>query len=1311
MLLGLSVIIGWHTGNSTLITIRPSFVPMVYNTAFSFALCGLALLLGVVKFNRAALTCGAVVLFISALTVVEYLMGVNLGLDQFLMNYYLDFQIPHPGRTALSTALCFTLSGTAFVLHFTNAAGRFGAARIIAAVTGITIMLGALVAVMGTVAVTGYLVGVPAAYSWGAFSTMAAHTAFGLIFVGAGIIAQSWGYYRAVVNDSPRWLPILVGFVALVLSLNFYLALHVQQQNNVQRTIDGRAAGLKYAVENGVKERVLALERMGDRWTKRGGTSFAEWQADAANYERNFQSFQSIEWVDANFQTQWIEPASGNESASNFNYIEKIGHPAIETAVRQRQTIVSQTVELKQGGRGILVSVPVYRNDEFDGFILAVLHIETLLKKILPDDLKKDYLIIILENNQDIYQDEMATASPGTKWHEQTSINLPGFQWQTDIAPNSATLVGLESKIPGAAFTVGLFVSLLLGWTVYLLQKSRREITERILAEKELSKSEEHLRQVSVLQKAILNSANYTMISTTPDGTIMAFNRTAEKWLGYDAEEVIAKCSPAIFHNLPEVVARAAELTEQLDIQIEPGFEAFVALTRRGIVDEHEWTYIRKDGSRFPVMLSITAMRDEKGEITGFLGIGSDITERKQMEKELKSAHDAALESVRMKSEFLANMSHEIRTPMNGVIGMTDMLLATDLDSEQREQTEIIKTSADGLLNIINDILDFSKIEAGKLNFETIDFDLRGTVESTVGLFAERAAHQNIELASLVNNDVPVDLQGDPGRLRQILTNLIGNAVKFTTHGEIIIRVEMVSQTVEDVRLHFLVSDTGIGIKPEAQKYLFQAFTQADGSTTRKYGGTGLGLAISKQLIEMMNGEINLESEPDKGSVFSFTADFKKQPAATVAKKFTPLTDLKNIRTLIVDDNSTNRKILRYQTESWGMIVDEAENGAAALERLDSAAQSNEPYDLAILDLTMPDMDGFELARRIKSNAATCETRLILMPSFGQRGHGRIARETGVDGYLIKPVKETELFKCIAAVMGKTMILALNYYKNLPSLVTHHTLVESRPANETCILVAEDNPVNQTVARMQIEKLGYRVDIVANGQLALQALKRQNYSLILMDCQMPEMDGYTATSEIRRNEAENKKIPIIAMTANAMPDDREKCLAAGMDDFITKPVKAEILAKTLSLWLNLDQNQQTPNQPVPESMPASTEISDLAEIASLDESVLDNFCELQTPETPDLVTNLIDLFIEDAGLRMKILKTAVSTQDKAKIKEQAHAFKGSAENIGAFKLAALGKLVEENLNDIEQARIIVDEMESELAKVINVLKTMRAPVK
>jgi signal transduction histidine kinase/CheY-like chemotaxis protein len=609
---------------------------------------------------------------------------------------------------------------------------------------------------------------------------------------------------------------------------------------------------------------------------------------------------------------------------------------------------------------------------------------------------------------------------------------------------------------------------------------------------------------------------------------------------------------------------------------------------------------IGKGGREVWIQASYSPIFDTSGKVSKVMKFAIDITVQKlaevklaqaaqdleQKNKDLEEARDNALEAVRTKAEFLATMSHEIRTPMNGVIGMTGLLLDTTLTPEQREYAETVKLSGEHLLDIINEILDFSKIEAGKLDLEHVNFDLHTTMEDTLSLLGEQAYAKGLELTCLVQAGLPTLLRGDPGRLRQIMANLVGNAIKFTGQGEIIVTVSTLGQYERPISTRLTpprqwfrieVSDTGIGIARDQQTKLFQSFTQADGSTTRKYGGTGLGLAICKKLVELLGGRIGVDSSVGAGSVFWIVVPFELQPEG--AQQISPpQVAIKGRNILIVDDHATNRRVLKHYLTGADVTCQSVENGELALQCLRQAVARRTPFDLAILDLHMPGMNGLELARQIKSDRAISATRLVLLTSGGQRGDAKAAQEAGLDAYLTRPIRRSLLFECLGAVLG-TMPGPPGLVDLVPaSIITQHTVLESMMKARSLVLLVEDNPVNQKVAVKMIEKLGYRVNVAANGREAVESLARIPYALVFMDCQMPEMDGFEATRVIRNQEASIQQtggklthLPIIAMTANAMKEDRDRCLAVGMDDFLSKPVASKSLAAILSHWLPLEQ--------------------------------------------------------------------------------------------------------------------------------------------
>jgi PAS domain S-box-containing protein len=692
---------------------------------------------------------------------------------------------------------------------------------------------------------------------------------------------------------------------------------------------------------------------------------------------------------------------------------------------------------------------------------------------------------------------------------------------------------------------------------------------------------------------------------------------------------------------------------------------------------------------------------NREGAATGIISVSRDITQLKQVEMELGKARDAALESTRLKSEFLANMSHEIRTPMNAVIGMTGLLLETDLDPDQRDFAETVRSSADALLTVINDILDFSKIEAGKLSFEIIDFDLVELVEGAVELVAARSLSKGIELVSWVHHEVPTLLQGDPGRLRQVLSNLLSNAVKFTEHGEVVVRVSKVSETERRVILRFTVTDTGIGIAPKPMSHLFQPFTQADGSMTRKYGGTGLGLAICKQLVEMMNGQIGVESTVGKGSTFWFTVNLTKQPPGAYSHRAdTSKLNLTGLRVLVVDDNATNRQILHHQIISWRMRNGQAASGKDALAILRAEAAAGDPYDLAILDMQMPEMDGLSLARAISADPLLSSLKMVMLTSLVQRFDSAELKAAGIAACLVKPVKQSRLFDCLVTVMSDAVLHAASQPRKIPAKPAPPT--PDRPAAGAMqkgirLLLAEDNMVNQKVALRQLQKLGYSADAVANGLEVIEALTRIPYDVILMDCQMPEMDGYEATRMIRRREAEAAKSGarikthhIVAMTANALQGDREKCLAAGMDDYLCKPVQLNELQAALERAFKIVN---------PESATAAQPLESGEEI--LDPRVLAELRELREPDMPDPLAELIDLFLKDAPSRLQKVRTAIEQNDANALCAAAHSLKGSASNLGARRMAEICMNLEKQgrAGSLTDAPDLLRSVEEEFVKV------------
>ncbi len=893
--------------------------------------------------------------------------------------------------------------------------------------------------------------------------------------------------------------------------------------------------------------------------------------------------------------------------------------------------------------------------------------------------------------------------------HGMTDV-YPVFQRMMAGEPSSADY--FENSVVCRDGTVRL-----MGWHNTCLKNHDGKILGILSSGEDITARKQIEEQLRKLSRAVEQSP-VSIVLTDLDGTIEYVNPAFTRVTGYSFEEAIGE-NPRILKSSDKNKEEYRELWET----ISSGREW------RG-----EFKNIKKNGEVFWESASISPIVNDQDHPTHYIAVKEDITERKKAEAALLEARREAEAATQAKSQFLANMSHEIRTPMNGVIGMIELLLDTRLTKEQRRYAEMAQSSGKALLNLVNDILDFSKIEAGRMELEMLDFDLQSLMDDFTATMALSAYEKGLEFLSIMNHDVPPLLRGDPGRLRQILTNLVGNAVKFTEHGEIVVGTSVEQTEDQQVLLRFSIRDTGIGIPEDKTNLLFDKFSQVDASITRKFGGSGLGLAISKQLAEMMGGKVGVTSTPGQGSEFWFTARFTRQkierPSVVETHK-----DLRGLHVLVVDNHVGIRTFLAKELTSWGMRPEVADSGEAVLQVLAAAQDKGDPFELAIVDTQIPCMNDGELSRQIKSDPRFQAIPLVMVTSLGRPGDARRYAELGFAAYLNKPIRRSELFDTLVLVMAH-----MGQRSPTKPIITRHLVRETLhrpkplPRLSGHILVAEDNPVNRQVALNMLNKLGLSADIVANGREALNALEATHYDLVLMDVMMPEMDGLEATRLIRKREAERMKgegekaispdpsplasrlspLPIIAMTAGALQQDRERCIEAGMDDYTAKPVKPDELALVLDKWLQKNASPESKDRngglgggrldtksKEPEHLPAHElplqefQYTGISQVPSA--PIVFNRKALlnRVMDDEELIQEIVEIFLENTPGRIEDLRAAVNAGDAPTARLLAHTIKGMAANLSGEALQALAQEIEDaaGSEDLNAIRDLTAELE------------------
>jgi PAS domain S-box-containing protein len=900
---------------------------------------------------------------------------------------------------------------------------------------------------------------------------------------------------------------------------------------------------------------------------------------------------------------------------------------------------------------------------------------------------------------------DFAPALPGggrgpTELSAYTPVTGTGWTVTASV-PERVALAGLvQLRTTVLAITAVLVLILLMAMGLVVRADRRRRNSELQVGRRD--------RELSWL----LESTGDGFASIDSSGSITGWSAQSEVLFGWTASEVLGR-------QLSDFLIPPAE-TQVHDDSLPgyiKGFDSTV-VGKRG-----EATALCRDGHEMPIELAVWQHEDGQG----YSGLIHDITERVNTQAELEAARDEAIEATRLKSEFLATMSHEIRTPMNGVIGMSRLLLDTDLDVEQRDYAETAISSAEALLTVIDDILDFSKIEAGKLDLERVTFDLHAVVEECAVLLAPRAQQGGLELTCLVDPGIPSDLQGDPGRLRQVLLNLLSNAVKFTSEGEVDVAARLIGDAVGDtVEVEFEVNDTGIGMTAASLEHLFDPFTQAELSTTRHYGGTGLGLAISHQLVEMMGGTLNVTSQPGIGSTFTAVIPF--QLGSGMAIPNFPA-KLDGIRALIIDDNATNQRVLQEMIAGWGGTAVTAGGADQALMLLSESVEEANTFDVVLTDLDMPNIDGYGVARLVRADPRLAHTPIVMLVNSSQHFKEAESEEAGIVRHLTKPVRSAQLRSALEAAVDLVHDQAHDQATGLPLLSepdrqnpvpagqitaattgTHgqpdgsdgHSISPMAPAGSLALLVVEDNAINQKVAVARLTRLGYTTDVAVNGIDALEHLGRNRYGAVLMDCHMPVMDGFEATRRLRSLEGADRHTPVIALTALAMTEDRARCLDAGMDDYLAKPVQVEDLVAALQRWAPVDLSNRV------EAVAVTAEaVSDEVSVTDdqqpdLDQEIIGGLRELGGTT---LLDELVSLFRDDVGRHLSELDRALEDHDPVALRTAAHAISGSSANMGAARLANAAATLERlaATEDLEGAQALTADVASLCRRALDAL--------
>lgn len=1009
---GLAVLVSWHLYSWHIIAAHPFFTAMQYNVALTFVLGGLCCVTFILKRKYTAIALALSVALIGYLTLSQYIFGIDWKIDELFVKNP-SVQDAYPGRMAPSTALCVCLMGTALVIMTTNwqIKRRQMVLRILACVSIAFV----------TISFSAWMTGATTK-GWLEFTRLEGRPILEITILSAAIIVYAWTHCKTYEGALPPLLPLPTVAGVVLSTIYLWQALDGQERLQFQQANQEKVDYIKTTITSFIDQRIQGLKHMAKRWETRGTTPKHEWEGDALSYVDIESGLIMIEWADTTFHIKWMVPADGNESVRDMSLIDEKNAETLKEISKKPEAAkiaVSHVIKLKPAGKGFLVYIPLFPNEKFDGFLIGVFDIKLLFDSMLPPNTLSDYAITVSDENGNLlyYRDETHSLDEKLVGAEAT-LNFYGNSWNIKLQPRAQLLADHRSIFPAFTLFFGIFLAIIVFFGVYFAQST-------YIRSRQLEKALEDLKESKIKTEVLLNSMGEGVFGLDNAQVIALVNPAGERMVGLSAEKLEGQNVADLFQlTKPDGAPYPKEQSP-----IEVGFRDNRVHTISNAL------FCRNDKKNFNVEFTCAPIKRDN-VMQGLVLVFRDITDRiqaetklldflKQLEqanRELKIAQKKAEEANVAKSAFLANMSHEIRTPLNGVIGMTSLLLNTELDERQQKYANRINLSGKMLLEIINDILDFSKIEAGELKLEWIPCNLGEIAKEVSDLLFLKAEEKNLELTLRCAPETPLRVFGDPTRLRQILTNLLSNAVKFTSKGYVLLNIICKSRKNGEAIIRFEVQDTGIGIPEDKREQIFEKFSQADISTTRKFGGTGLGLAISKQLVGLMHGQIGCISEYTKGSTFWFEIPFKvdleSSKADQTLNEITPNTDLTGVSVLIVDDLELNQQILQEYVMNWGMICKTCSTGNEAIKELLNAKMQNHPYQIALIDHRMEGMDGLQLGTKIKEDPRIKETVVIMLSSEKQLLEAE-AHQNGITAYVTKPIYSSELHQIIEKAMHK----------------------------------------------------------------------------------------------------------------------------------------------------------------------------------------------------------------------------------------------------------------------------------------------------